>query len=144
MTTPPSRLIAKLSDFCLSERPGLERSGAPVLIDVRSAQGVLEERVSPAQAIAYAIRGTVEGVGPPSGAIRYLRKLVPAAMQPAPKTQRAEESYVSGSSAVARTNLGVYRQEIVRSCDPAAVDEYGISTRVVIGWVYAHCALRGL
>jgi hypothetical protein len=126
MTTPPSRLLGKLPD-----------SG---LIELRAIDGRIEECVTPLQAVALAIRGVVEGVGPRSGRVRYLRRLSEDAIQPAPELAETDATWTGRSSAIAQTNMGVYRQEV----ESSQMDPYGIPTRVVIGRVYTFCALRGM
>lgn len=49
-----------------------------VMIDIRRANGSIELRISYTDAIAEAVRGTVEGVYSPSGRVRYLRRVASA------------------------------------------------------------------
>lgn len=72
MTTPASKLVARLANSFSTAS----------LIDIRGIDGQMERSVPYTSAIAEAIRGTVEGVGPSSGRIRYLRRLAPQAMEP--------------------------------------------------------------
>ena len=89
------------------------------------------------EAVALAIRGEVEGITTPSGKIRYLR-LLPASERVPVFAEAAHVDPKSRSTAVAQTNMGVYRQQV----ESTEMDEYGTPTRIIIGHVYAHCLLR--
>ena len=130
MTTPPSSLIDKLPP-----------SG---MIPVRFANGQLDRSVSITDAMALVIRGAVEGVGPRTGRIQFLRWLKDEA-RPGFGTVSLEELDRGRSTAFTQNTMGAYR-EPVRQCQVA---ENAHGTRVVvasggiIGHVWAHRGLQG-
>lgn len=94
-------------------------------------------------AIALAARGEVEAVVTPGGKVRYLRLLADSEKPPRLVVEDVPPEALTGksrsaASAVAHTQMGVYRQKV----ESAKMDEYGVPTKIVIGHVWAHCALR--
>jgi hypothetical protein len=100
MTTPAHKLFEKLS-IC-------------TLYDLRTEHGTLVEKVTFAHALGLAERGLIEGVGPKSGTVKYLRYVCPEAVESseiaAPEKEQAPRD--SHSPLNAKTNLGAYRQSL--------------------------------
>jgi hypothetical protein len=132
MTTPPFLLIRTLQNFPHNR-----------LIDLRDHDR--RETISVSHAISLAIRGTVEGVGSRGGKIRYVRMLDHPAIAPESRNRQEPECHNSRSTAIARTNLGVYREPL----HEVAVEERK-TLRVVaseggiVAHVWSHCELRGV
>jgi hypothetical protein len=129
MRIPPSQLSSFLEQ------------NAPVAVRT-SDYGCFNSAMPYTDAIALAARGEVEAVATRGGKVRYLRLLTEAEKPPRLVVEDVPAEEIFGntkSSVVARTEMGVYRQQVesVRS------DESGVPMREVIGYVWAHCALRG-
>jgi hypothetical protein len=92
------------------------------------------------EAMALAARGEVEAIATRSGKVRYLRLLAEKEKPPRLVIEEVPvEAFTrSRSSAIASTNMGVYRQKI----EAVRTDEFGLATREVIGHVWAHWGLR--
>lgn len=99
MTTPASRLADILS-------PG-------VLLPLRGMDGRIEKEIGYQEALAEIIVGGIEGVGPPSGRIKYLRRIPEQQREPAKPELLALEALMAGkSTVVAKTNIGAYREAL--------------------------------
>lgn len=97
MTTPPHKLIERLEN------------GA--IYDLRATDGHLEERISSFHALGFARMGLIEGVGPKSGVIKFLRRLRPEAVEEeAPRGAAPVHSKPHGINA--QTGIGSYRQAL--------------------------------
>jgi hypothetical protein len=96
MTTAPSRLIDRLPSVGF--------------LDLRFTSGKIDRTIAVTEAVALAIRGSIEGVGPPSGKIVFLRWLKDEARPGPLDDEKAEDGGDGGSTAFARTNMGVYRE----------------------------------
>lgn len=128
MTTPPEKLVA--GDFWYDGK-----------LPLRDVAGLLVEEIDAVTALSLAHRGEIEGVGPRSGKIRFLRMLPPHVQHKPhpPEVLRKEETHQSSSTGFARTNLGVYREAIEHKEKMANA----LAAGVIIGYCYAHCQLRG-
>ena len=111
----------------------------PGVYVLRSATFELKNSQVPyAEAISMAYRGEVEGIATPSGRIKYLRELP---LEERPIEIKTESPYDDGqSTALACTNLGVFRQPV----RAAVVREYlGFryveTSGEIVGHVYTHC-----
>ena len=108
-------------------------------IEVRTAEFAGFDPAMPyTDVLALVVQGRVEGVATSAGRLKYLR-LLPEAEWPAPRPIEPPAAKESNSTAIARTNLGVYLQEI----EAAVMDPWGMKTRIIIGHTYALCLLRG-
>ncbi len=129
MSTPPEKLLTRLA--CLP---------CDQLICLRTERGDFEDEITIERARTMAKGGQIEGVGPSSGTIRYVRRLRAAAMPVAAPAALGEESYKSNSSAIAACAIGVYKQ---RLREVAVLDyvghRYVASEGEVAGFCYAHC-----
>lgn len=121
---------------------------AGLSVDVRTADfGGFDPAMPYTDAVAMAVRGQVEAIVTPGGRLRYLRILPPSERQPAPEFEDAldhAESIDEGSTAFARTNMGVYREAVREAI--VGQDAYGNrsvrSSGEIVGHIYQHCALR--
>lgn len=101
MTTPPNRLPERLSPF----------TGT---IDLLRENGRLMLKITYTEALTYIARAEVEGVGPKSGTIKFLR-LIPEPLRPtiAPELAAAQTWHESAAlSVLAQTGIGAYRQHL--------------------------------
>ena len=97
------------------------------LIELRRTTGQLDSRVTCGEAVALAVRGEIEGVVSRCGLkLRYLRYLKTELID---QERVKAESYRSNSSVVARTNIGVYREEVTTAGN-------------LVGYCYAFSLLR--
>lgn len=113
MTTPAHKLQKELI-------PGS-------VMTLRSVEGVALGNINYADAMMRASRGLIEGVGPGSGRIKYLRELKPAAVEENPHVDQEERAERQKPQPLnAQTNIGSYRQEL-----------HG-------GWCWALCLCRAL
>lgn len=133
MTTPPQKLIDRLQALPFME----------AVMEVRNADGTSDEVVTVAHAIGMAMQGLIEGVGPPSGRISYLRRLLKSA-QPEMMEASELEQDTGRSTAFASTNMGVFREPVREVF--VAQDCFGgrvaTGSGDVVGHVWTHCAMR--
>ena len=123
MTTPPSILISRLPE--------------DGMIELRFANGKLDRSIPASDAIALAIRGAVEGVGPRSGRVHFLRWLKDEARPGFAQAETSTGALDGGNStAFARTNMGAYRQP-VRSAE-TVLDPWGNTTVKASGGIIGH------
>lgn len=141
MTTPPHKLVSQL---WRRESITLQGGGAP-------------RRVTATEAMALAERGLVEGVGPASGRVKYIRYLNanarPDTLIVHPQPTKTHEVFTSHSGAIAQTGYGVHREYLQR-VTVGYVTRHGADGRLfeqreVIGelpspngYVYSFCMLR--
>ncbi len=80
---------------------------------LRSADNQAEGDIPYHEAMRLARRGEIEGVGPGSGRIRFLRRLKPEAIEENPDVDQEEPVERQRSQPMnAVTNLGAYRQQL--------------------------------
>lgn len=91
------------------------------------------------EAVALAIRGEIGAIAKPSGRIKYLIELPESERTPAPELATVGRERESKGTINARTNIGVYLQEV----ESARMDEYGLPTRIIVGHTWAFSMLRG-
>lgn len=113
MTTPAHKLQKELIPGCV--------------MTLRTVEGTAKGNIAYAEAMRLASHGQIEGVGPSSGKIRYLRELKPSAVE---EDLHLEQEYQPERQKPqplnAQTNIGAYRQDLGR------------------GWCWALCLCRGL
>ena len=113
------------------------------MLELRAAEHPfpIEGTITAERARTMARRGEIEGVGPTSGRIRYVRRLRESAVPPALKESLgAEMVYDSNSSAVARTNMGVYRQALKEPIvDEVVGHRFVRAEGETFAYCWAHC-----
>lgn len=99
MTTPAHKLQKELIPGCV--------------MTLRSADGVAQGNITYVDAMWRASRGLIEGVGPGSGKIKYLRELKPGAVEDNPHVDQQERVERQKPQPLnAQTNIGAYRQDL--------------------------------
>ena len=114
------------------------------LRELRTTRGFLDSKITQHEAYARAVLGEIEAVvANNSGQLKYFR-LLPSAMAQSIKEDTMDDHTDKGSTAFARTNMGVFREPLRQ----AVVVERGMVGRQVdregevVGYCFTHCALR--
>ena len=131
MTTPPSSLVDRLPS-----------NG---MIALRLANGQLDRSITITDAIALAVRGSIEGVGPRNGRILFVRWLKDEA-RPGFQVIDAcgnNEIDTGRSTAFTSNSMGVYREPVRQ---PIVVENawgkrMAVASGDIVGHVFAHCGI---
>ena len=100
------------------------------------------------EAVGLVMRGEVEAIVTPGGRLRYLRLLPLAERVPATEFVAGKaldpDGGTDGSTAIARTNMGVYREAVREAI--VTQDAHGnraiVSSGGIVGYIFQHRGLR--